>query len=202
MKKLILPTVTLMLVACGGEPAEPAEAASGAVTNIAAEAPAVSGPFDVASVPLSEAELPAFPYIDAPEGFHLTGAKTLELERKYVFPHGATEAVEGRYHHGRVMGSDSNAEWNETLLLSRLDAQIRALGGVRLFDGAMPQGARALLESESPRFAQDLYDPAPYRFRQYAVRTEKALIWVEIGYGYNAPMIDLTVLEQSLPAAG
>lgn len=200
MKTFILPAIALLLVACSGESAEPAEA-SAAAAHITAEASAMSGPFDVASVPLSEAELPAFPYIDAPEGFHLTGAKTLELERKYVFPHGATEAVEGRYHHGRVMVSDSGAEWNETLLLSRLDAGIRALGGVRLFDGAMPQSARALLESENPRFAQDLYDPAPYRFRQYAVRTGKALIWVEVGYGYNAPMIDLTVLEQPLPAA-
>lgn len=201
MKKFILPAAALLLVACGGESAEPAEAASAVATNIAAETPAISAPFDAASVPLSEAELPAFPYIDAPEGFHLTGAKTLELERKYVFPHGATEAVEGRYHHGRVMVSDSGAEWNKTLLLSRLDARVRALGGVRLFDGAMPQSARALLGTESPRFAQDLYDPAPYRFRQYVVRTAKALIWIEVGYGYNAPMVDLTVLEQSLPAA-
>lgn len=201
MKNLIITAAVLMLGACS-EPADSAEAVSHVeASSSAVEAAAPGSTFTVESVPLSQVELAPFPYLAIPEGFRLTQAKDLELERKYVFPHGATQTVEGRYRHGRVMVADTNAEWNETLLLSRLDSQIRTMGGVRLFDGSMPDDARALLASESPRFVQDLYDPAPYRFRQYAIRTDKALIWIEAGYGYNSPMIDLTVLEQPLPAA-
>lgn len=53
-----------------------------------------------------------------------------------------------------------------------------------------------MIQENEPRFAKDLYDPWPYRFRHYRLGTPETTVWIEIGYGYNAEMVDLTVIEE------
>jgi len=143
-------------------------------------------------------EIGGFPYISAPDGYALRNETRLEFEQKYLFPGGKFEIVEGPYFHTDIFADGGT--WNETLLLSRLDRHITALGGKRMFDGPMPDAARTMIQENEPRFVKDLYDPWPYRFRQYLIQTPEKTIWIEIGYGYNAQMLDLTVIEKE-PAA-
>lgn len=152
---------------------------------------------DAATVRVTTQDIGAFPYVQAPAGFVAKESKTLSFEQKYVFPGGKVRTVEGPYHHATVYAA--GGDWNETLLLSQLDKQITALGGARVFDGAMPQAAHKMVDDNAPRFVKDLYDINPYRFRQYLIRTPAKQIWIEMGYGYNADMIDLTVIEEPLP---
>ena len=134
------------------------------------------------------------PFVQVPGGFVIREAKTLTLDQKYVFESGRVQVVEGPYYHARIF-ADGGA-WNETLLLRALDQQVTALGGARVFDGRLPDAARKMIDEDQPRFVQDLYDPRPYRFRQYLIRAADKRVWIEIGYGYNAEMADLTVLEE------
>lgn len=149
---------------------------------------------DPAAAPVVTNDIGAFPFIQAPAGYVARGAKTLELEEKYLFPGGKVRVVEGRYYHADIY--NDGEEWNETQLLRGLDGQVTALGGVRVFDGSMPAGARKMIDENSPRFVADLYDPWPYRFRQYLIRAPERRVWIEIGYRYNANMIDLTVVVE------
>ncbi|MCG2839392.1 hypothetical protein L6Q21_00175 [Sandaracinobacter sp. RS1-74] len=147
-----------------------------------------------ASVPVSAHDLGSFPFVKAPAGFVARNGKKLGFEEKYIFAGGQPLIVSGPYYHADIFAN--GGEWNETLLLSQLDRQITGLGGVRVFDGAIPDSGRKLIEENAPRFVQDLYDPWPYRFRQYLIRQEDKLVWIELGYRYNAEMIDLTVVQE------
>lgn len=190
--------LALLASACGSRDAE---ATAPAEATTATGAPATTLPqdavFDPQSVPVSAHELGEFPFIAVPEGFVAQGGKTLDLEQKYIFAGNAVRTVEGRYHHADIYVAEGGT-WNETRLLRDLETQITGLGGVRVFDGALPEAAAAMIRQNAPSFARDLYDPWPYRFRQYLIRTEDKRVWIEVGYGYNAQMIDLTVVEETV----
>lgn len=191
----------LALAACGqGDTAAPEAPAAAPEADAAAGAQPAPAAFDPLSVPVSDKDLGAFPYVSAIQGFDLRAQPELELERKYLFPGGALRPVEGRYRHADVYVAQGGT-WNETLLMRRLDEQVQALGGVQVFDGPMPAPVGDRVRAEEPRFVKDLYDPWPYRFRQYLVRTPRSLVWIEAGYGYNTEMADLTVIEEPLPPA-
>lgn len=194
MKRLAGFAVVMALGACsqakGDAPPPPAEAP-------AAPAAPQAEAFDIEAVPVSTRDLGAFPFLHLPEGFAGPNATDQALEIKYVFPGGALKVVEGRYRHIRLYAAEG-ARWNETLLLRRLDDQIQALGGVRVHDGAMPEAVGAKIRAENPRFVQDLYDPWPYRFRQYLIRTADSRVWIELGYGYNAEMVDLSIVQEDV----
>lgn len=152
--------------------------------------------FQPSSVALSTSELGSFPFVKVPQGFVARNGKTLKFEEKYIYAGGQVLPVSGRYHHARIFAD--GGEWAETLLLSQIESQVKALGGVRVFDGGIPDAGRKLIDENAPRFVKDLYDPWPYRFRQYLIRQEDKLVWIELGYGYNAEMIDLTVVQEDI----
>lgn len=194
MKRFIPATLVLVLAACGAkESANSAPAAETAVTTTATANPA---PLNLDQIPVSTKDLGPFPFFTLPNGFSASSTKDQELETKYVFPDGALQVIEGRYHHVRVQSSKD--AWNETLLLRSFDDKVRELGGVRIFDGSLPDSAREKIAKDEPRFVADLYDPSPYRFRQYLIRTPQGRVWIEIGYGYNAPMADLTIVQDKV----
>lgn len=184
----------LALAACGSKEDK---AGNGAADATASGTPAaVSATTDLDALPVSTADLGAFPFFNLPDGFVRSGESNRTLEQKYVFPGGGLLTVEGRYHHARIFPAEGG-EWNQNLLLRSFDERIRELGGVQIFDGGLPDAAREKITADSPRFASDLYDPNPYRFRQYVIRTPQGRVWVEIGYGYNADMADLTIVQEA-----
>lgn len=195
MKRLvqvILPVLLMGLAACGSQQEQPGAATE---TPAADKAVVPASPADLEALPVSTADLGAFPFFNLPDGFVRSEASERALEQKYVFPDGGLLTIEGRYHHARIFAVEGN-EWNETLLLRSFDDRIKALGGVQIFDGGLPDAARAKIDADKPRFALDLYDPAPYRFRQYVIRTPEGRVWIEVGYGYNAEMADLTIVQE------
>lgn len=185
--------LVLGLSACGSKREQPADPTA---TPAAAEAAAPASPMaNLDALPVSTADLGAFPFFSLPDGFAQSDASERALEQKYVFPGGGLLIIEGRYHHARILAAEGS-EWNETLLLRSFNDRIKALGGVQVFDGRLPDAARAKIAADSPRFVSDLYDPSPYRFRQYVIRTPQGRVWIEIGYGYNAEMADLTIVQE------
>jgi len=156
--------------------------------------------FDPSPYAQTQQEPGSFPYVTVPAGFRSGGEKQLSLAEKYVFPGGQTHVAIGRYWHADIFAD--GGEWNELLFLRAMDQQVSTLGGHRVFDGSMPDDVRRMIAENAPAFVRDLYDPAPYRFRQYLIHAEDRLIWIEIGYGYNAEMIDLTIVEEAVAQAG
>lgn len=180
------PLAVLAMLAAALLPAAPSHAQ--------AETPA----FDAQAFARTEQDPGEFPYVSIPAGFRDGGAKRLSLAEKYVFPKGELHVATGAYWHADVFAD--GGEWNELLFLRGIEQQVSQLGGHRVFDGSMPDAGRKMIDENAPAFARDLYDPAPYRFRQFLIHAEDRLIWIEIGYGYNAEMIDLTVIEEEIAA--
>ena len=194
MKRLAPLSIALLVASCGsGDTAKDKETASTNPPASSATAPA-DATTDLNRLPVSDKDLGIFPFFNLPQGFEAQDTKTQPLDVKYVFPGGGLKVVEGRYHHERIQSS--GGDWNETLLLRSFDEKIRELGGVQVYDGSLPAAAREKIASDNPRFVADLYDPSPYRFRQYVIRTPQGRVWVEIGYGYNEPMADLTIVQE------
>ena len=187
--------ICLMLAACGSKESETQTAVENEVANEDTSSAAASS-INLDTLPVTTADLGVFPFFNLPTGFVQGDGAQRALEQKYVFPGGAVLNVEGRYHHARIFAAEGH-EWNQSLLLRSFDDRIKALGGTQVFDGGLPDTAREKIAAEEPRFAADLYDPNPYRFRQYVIRTPQGRVWVEIGYGYNAEMADLTVLQEA-----
>lgn len=192
---LVVLAVAGLLVSCGSQKSEANAATAKNAPPSAAEA--ASG-FDPLSVPVSTHELGDFPFVTAPQGYAAPSPKSVDLEEKYIYAGGAVRTVAGRYFHTKV--HVDGGVWNETRLLRDLEAQITELGGVRIFDGPLPEVAATRIREDQPNFVKDLYDPWPYRFRQYLIRTAAERVWIEIGYGYNAEMIDLTVVQENTEA--
>ncbi len=192
MKRLAKTALALLLTACGSD--DPAKETSAPSPDQAAVSAPQTATANLDQLPVSTKDLGVFPFFNLPDGFKAQDIRDQQLETKYVFPNGGLLSVEGRYHHARVFSSDDN--WNETLLLRSFDEKIRELGGVQVYDGGLPDTARDKIANDKPRFVADLYDPSPYRFRQYVIRTPQGRVWVEIGYGYNAPMADLTIVQE------
>lgn len=201
MKRLAILAMMTGLAACG-EAADKASAEPARTQSPPPQAAPAAKPFDMDAVPVSDRDLGAFPFVHLPEDVAGPDAADRALEVKYVFPGGDLISVEGRYRHVRLYAAEG-AVWNETLLLRHLDDQIKALGGVVVHDGSLPEAAAVKIRADNPRFVQDLYDPWPYRFRQYLIRTADSRIWIEVGHGYNAEMVDLTVVQEeaATPAA-
>lgn len=155
--------------------------------------PAATRPAAAASAPV--ADIGEFPHLNAPAGYRFGDAKRLSFEQKHMFPAGKMQLIEGPYFHADIFAD--GGEWNETLLLRDLDRQIAALGGKTIYDGTLPDAATKVFREEQPRSVKDLYDPWPYRYRHYLIETSNKKVWIEIGYGYNAQMVDLTVVEEA-----
>lgn len=182
------------LVACGSKEGEGVAPAQTPVSD--SDQTTVASSTGLDAVPVSTANLGSFPFFNLPNGFMQGEVSDRALEQKFVFPDNGLLVIEGRYHHARIYPAEGG-EWNQTLLLRSFDEKIKALGGVQMFDGGLPDAAREKISAESPRFASDLYDPNPYRFRQYLIRTPQGRVWIEIGYGYNADMADFTVVQEA-----
>jgi hypothetical protein len=182
---------SLALAACGPSPPDgtgtPAAAPTAAPAPAPAAAPAAAAPFDVTTVPLAPAPLPAFPYLDWPESVPvearevarqaaldavtvIAGAQLITLEgqveqRRFSIPPGSSPLEVRRYYRDRIT----------------------ALGGVAV-SGLQPVGdaavvveaVRALFPPEAdPAQRLDLqrYDEGDYQYEVYIARTAPAQAW-------------------------
>lgn len=175
----------------------PAPAAAPPVASTAAaSAPEVSAPpaaanaatkaFDPASVPLSTASLPPFPYVQLPgreaEGYHKTESA---FDRAFVVAGNDLRPVEGRvmlrfFPPGVVKMSTREAFHN-------YDNAIKSMGGVQvntvhpLEDGFIKLNGidreKLLKKLRAPNMERTTVSDTP-TFTQYLLRTEKGNIWI------------------------
>lgn len=151
--------------------------------------------FHLDQVPFSKAEITDFPYLSAPSGYRYTDEKTKSLEAKYFFYNDSlVRKVNGQYYYAAVIQEGDVFE--DTYLVSEYKKAIETLGGVEFYSGGLPASASALLNSEKPAYVSDMYDPRPYKYKQFLIRTPQANIWIELCHGLNANQVDLTVVRE------
>lgn len=122
------------------EPA-PVEPASDATSTPEA------APFDVASVPVSEAALGEWPYVAAPDGYAFESARTLDLSQVPFWTGQTLQPVEGKVFEARIraVGEKSHSRFE---VLKRFDQALTALGAQKITTSEVP---RDVLRDQLPR---------------------------------------------------
>lgn len=159
--------------------------------------------FDPASVPLSTATLPPFPYVELPpkaDGYH---KKESAFDRAFVLAGSELRAVEGRT---MLRFFPPNAVKMSTLEAFRnYDNAIKALGGVRVNTvHPLDEGFMALngLDRKSllaklrvPNLERSTPSDTP-TFAQYLVRTEKGNVWISAFFFDGENNMGLLTIEE------
>lgn len=147
------------------------------------------------NIPVSDKDLGQFPYLKAPEGYKFSGDIDRQQEEKYFFHSDSlVQKVSGKYFHTTIFPS-SNA-FEDTFVVNHYTKDIEKLGGVQIFSGGLPNAAGQLINKEKPAYAEDMYDPMPYKYRQFLINTKTEKIWIELCHGLNSNQIDLTVMRE------
>lgn len=199
--------------ACNRTPAPaPAQDAAGSpppAEQASARAPqdASQAGFDIASVPLSNATLGAFPYLGMPTGYHQEGAADSQFERVPFWTGDRLEWVEGRVHGARVVADDGHA-FSQLELARNMQALIASLGGQQIFSGRIP--AAGIDGIQASKAAVDRVDALGDIYNEdaevYVIRRQDRNIWIHIaGSGNSAGLLiaetkPLDVTAKALPA--
>lgn len=161
--------------------------------------PIVSG-FNLEQIPITTQDVGEFPYLSAPAGYRQAGEKQKSLEEKYFFYNDSlVRKVSGQYYYTAVFQEGDVFE--DTYVVNAYKKAIEKLGGVEFYTGGLPASASDLIEKTNPAYVSDMYDPQPYKYKQFLIRTPKAHIWIELCHGLNANQIDLTVLREEIVTA-
>ncbi len=180
-------------------PAAPAEPASAV-----AAAPAAG--FDIASLPVSSADLPAWPYTVLPSGYALHNAdnlakRTKDLARVPVWAGGQLLWVEGKVFSDRIQSVDGKT-FSKFELNKGLREQIESLGGVRVSERSYDRDTYKANEKELDDFRQEFGDlQEAYWYDTdvdtYAIRRADGMVWVVLQADNNGAAV--LVAEGPLP---
>ena len=186
---------------------EPTETSADATTTQTGEEPAKQEEdtdkqddrptvFNTDGIPESTADLGEFPYFSAPKSYKFTEEKNKDYEEKYFFYNkNDVTAIAGRYFHTQIF-AEPDVDFSETYVLRNYQQAIEKAGGVEVYSGYVPFKATNLITTEQPSFAKDMYDYQSTQYKQYIIKTPEGNIWVELNYGNNANLVDLTVVAE------
>ena len=150
--------------------------------------------FDINSIPISTAEIGEYPYLAAPKGYQYANEINREYEEKYFFYNDSLMMmVGGQYYHAMILPI-KGGEFTETSIVKNYEQAISKLDGVMVYTGKIISTASDLLRENSMPYAKDMYDPYPYNYKQFLIRTSEGDIWFELCYGLNIEGIDFTVV--------
>lgn len=187
--------LALTLTACGRSDPPPASGdvaggaqSSAAATPAPASAPAPAAPFDLTKLPISQAPLPPFPYLEWPAGVpegERRPAHQSELEALTLIAGDGLLTVEGRLER-RAFALPAGL--SQLALRRDHEQRITGLGGVKIngfspvnADNATFTARARALAGEGVDVAAKLglarYDEGKYEYEAYALRTPDATVW-------------------------
>lgn len=177
----------LMLSACGsGEgkaegPAAESEAVAPASASAAPEAPqAVPAVFDLNQVPISTADLGAFPYVPVTSGYEVSDEKTMDLAAFPIWTGAGFQVVEGKVRMAES-GTPEGKEYSRLEFERGIENAIKTAGGVRIANGVAPN---ELIENLPETLRNDMrlgLGPVYGNpFTSYVIRRPDRIIWVQV----------------------
>ena len=197
MKTLLFAIVTVIAISCGSGSSSresanvQQDAASG--SEIANKTENV---FDINAIPVSNADIGSFPYLSVPEGYRYSDEHNRRYEEKIFFYNDSLiMTIGGKYYHARVYPMQGE-EFSETYIVRNYEQVIKKLGGVEIYSGGIVKKASELLNKNSMTYAEDMYNPYPYNYKQFVLRTAGGNVWIELCHGLNANIVDFTVMYE------
>ena len=139
----------------------PAPDAAAPETPDATAAPAVTA-FDINKIPVSDAALPAWPYVALPAGYHYyyseeLGSRSKDLARVPVWTGGQLLWIEGKTFSDAIR-SDEGKTYSKFEVRKNLQQAIEALGGVRIGERSFPRAVYKANEKAINDFTAEFSD--------------------------------------------
>ena len=185
----------------------PAPETAAPETPDASAAPAVTA-FDINKIPVSDAALPAWPYVALPAGYHYyyseeLGSRSKDLARVPVWTGGQLLWIEGKTFSDAIR-SDEGKTYSKFEVRKNLQQAIEALGGVRLAERSYDEATYKANEKALDDFRQEFdrirdaywYDADA---DTYVIRRADKAVWVVLQTGNGDGGI--LVAEGPLPEA-
>ena len=185
----------------------PAPETAAPETPDASAAPAVTA-FDINKIPVSDAALPAWPYVALPAGYHYyyseeLGSRSKDLARVPVWTGGQLLWIEGKTFSDAIR-SDEGKTYSKFEVRKNLQQAIEALGGVRLAERSFDETVWDANEKHLEDFRQE-FDRMQNAYwydkdvDTYVIRRADKAIWIvtQTDTGSGAIM----VAEGPLPEA-
>ena len=150
--------------------------------------PAGPAGFDVASVPLTNASLPPFPFFEVPDGLvsaYRDGERELSFDAQYFIAGTEPVLVEGRVFRDRFKLAGDARKYTELEFHRNYENAVRALGGVKVNQAqytpevAAAAGGRAAIE----KHMHGAVAIPGYRHDSYLVRAPGHEYWIDVSTG-------------------
>ena len=192
---LLFTLIILLTVSCGSKSSQDsANSQHNAVQSESKVAGKAENAFDINSIPVSNAEIGIFPYLSAPEGYQYSNEHNKRYEKKYFFYNNSSVmTIEGKYYHARVYPIEGEV-FSDSYIVKNYEQTIKELGGVEIYSGGIVRNASDLLKKNDMAYVKDMYDPYPYNYKHFVLRTPDGNIWIELCHGFNANIIDFTIV--------
>lgn len=209
---LLAAALALAMAGCGNPPpdaaADAAPAADAAAPtqgegtgsgSTSVEAPAgdasASAGFDIASVPVSNAALGDFPYLQLPDRYIHYSREGSDFDRVPFWTGDGIEWVEGRVFGSRVTGDEDQGKTFALLEFQRnMQAAIRQAGGQQVAEGRIPRELRDAMEEADPdlgvRYNAGRGDIWNRPVETFVIRRPDRQIWIQMtGYEHSGNLL-------------
>lgn len=162
------------------------DATAAAADDVAGDTDAGAGTgFDPASVPLTTATLPPFPFFDTPPGLASTyqdAQRTLPFDAQWFLAGTTPVLVEGKVFRDRFSFAHAGRPWTALEFHRNYENAIAALGGRKISTGQYTYPAVAAAGGQKAMEPhQHGASPVPdYRHESYLVRTPEHEYWIDV----------------------
>jgi len=160
-------------------------------------APAAAKAFDYNAVPISDKPLGTFPYFSLPEGYqNFENNKISDYDRFYVWVGDHFEQPEGKIFFSRVTAK-AGKSYSDLELARSLDELITGIGGVKAFEGKVPQdsASKSIPENNRLKYLSGYGFMGYQTTTTYLVRRADRNIWVQFTPTDDGSSIGWAIIE-------
>lgn len=161
-------------------------------------APAAAKAFDYNAVPISDKPLGTFPYFSLPEGYQNfdNTNNTADYDRFYVWVGDHFERPEGKIFYNRVSAKEGKS-YSDLELAKSLDELITGVGGVKVFEGKVPQdsASNAIPQNNSLKYMNGYGFMGFQTTTTYLIRRADRNIWVQFTPTDDGSSIGWAIVE-------
>ena len=179
------------------------------VTETTAAAPAASAPaapgdtakaatFDINTVPVTSAELGAFPYLSPLKGYSVntTSSDEFAFERSYVFDGKNLVPVEGKVSQRFIEVDSDEKKASELMIQRNYETLIKGLGGVKVSSGEVPEAVINKIGSDEARKHGKWVIDAEAT-DTYVIRQKNKEVWVQMALLGSSDNYAINVTERA-----
>ncbi len=203
MKYTVILSACCLLMACHGSGDKTQSSSADSTTTQPTESidvtadTAKTAVFDLDKVPLSDAQLGAFPYFNLPEGYALRNSdKPKDFERFPFWVGDHYEWAEGKLFYSMIDAKEGK-EFSKLEVSRNLDNLIKQAGGVKVFEGKIPSDSTHKLNEDHNDITVAYVDGFGDFFNnpvsEYVIHRTDKTIWIHLCLGmYNG---SISILE-------